>query len=143
MKEIHLASDHGGFQLKEEFKVFLEGKGYKVIDHGPFNGQESVSYAKYGKLLGNEVIKGKSVGIGICGTGLGISYALNRIKGIRAARVTSVNDGLMAKKHNNANVLVFGGRIIKPKKAFKIFDAWEKEEYEGGRHQKRIEELDK
>jgi len=143
MNKIYLASDHGGFELKQEFKNYLEKKGYEVIDLGPENGSQSVSYAEYGKKLGKEVVKNNSIGIGICGTGLGISYALNRIKKIRAARVTSVNDGVMAKAHNNANVLVFGGRIIKAKKAFKIFDAWEESSYEGGRHQKRIEELDK
>jgi len=142
MKKIYLASDHGGFELKEKFKNYLENNDYEVIDLGPYNDNESVSYAEYGKKLAKEIIKNNGLGIGICGTGLGISYALNRFKGIRAARVTTIDDGKMAKIHNNANVLVFGGRIIKPTKAFKIFEAWEENEYEGGRHQKRIDELD-
>ena len=142
--KIILASDHGGFELKDKMKKYVESKGYEFEDIGPFNGEESVSYAEYGLKLGKAISSDKnSIGIGVCGTGLGISYAINRIKGARGARVTSVEDAHLAKEHNNANVLVFGGRQIKFEDAKKMFDEFINTEFEGGRHLSRIEQLDK
>lgn len=144
MKKIVLASDHAGFELKDAMKKYVESKGYETIDLGPFNGEESVSYAEYGLKLGNKVAKDKKlIGIGVCGTGLGISYAINRVKGARGARLTSIEDAHLAKQHNNANVLVFGGRQISPEQAEAMFDEFIATEFEGGRHQARIEQLDK
>lgn len=141
-KKFYLASDHGGFQLKEEIKEYLISKGYQIEDLGPSDGTHSVSYACYGKKLAQNVLKNNSYGIGICGTGLGISYSVNRFKGIRGARITSVEDAMLAKQHNNANILLFGGRQVTISKAKEMIEAFLNSEYEGGRHQSRIDELD-
>jgi len=145
MKTIVFSSDHGGFVLKQQLIEYVESKGYKTLDLGPSNGEESVSYALYGKKLATEISKNldTQVGVGICGTGLGISYALNRSKKIRAARVCNTNDAMLAKQHNNANVLVFGGRFTKLQDAKAMFDIFMETEFEGGRHISRIDELDK
>ena len=143
-KIIAFSSDHGGYELKEILKKFVSSKGFELVDLGPNNGTESVSYAAYGNKLAEYVLDNKDVvGIGICGTGLGISYALNRHKGIRAARVVDVNDAYLAKLHNNANVLALGGRFIEPNIAEEIFTKFMETKFEGGRHNIRIEELDK
>lgn len=145
MKKIIIASDHGGFELKEELKKYFELKGYQFKDLGPDNGEKSISYAKQGLKLAKEVAKKPEdyLGIAICGTGIGISMAVNRIKEVRGARITSIADAKMAKKHNNANVLVFGGRITTTKKAVDMFNAFIREDFEGGRHIPRICDMDK
>jgi ribose 5-phosphate isomerase B len=136
-----LANDHGGYELKNEIKKYLLSKNFIVEDLGCDG--ESVSYAEYGKKLAQQVIKEESsIGIGICGTGLGISFAVNRVKGIRGARITSIEDAQMAKIHNNANVLLFGGRQQNIEDVIKMIDEFIKNEFEAGRHIPRIEELD-
>lgn len=141
--KFYVASDHGGYELKEDIKRYLNSINIEVVDLGTDN-EESTSYAKYGKKLAENVLKDtNSYGIGVCGTGLGISYAVNRFKGIRGARITSVEDAMLAKSHNNANILLFGGRQEKISKVKKMINTFIKTEYEGGRHQKRIDELDK
>ncbi|WP_322900344.1 RpiB/LacA/LacB family sugar-phosphate isomerase [Mycoplasmopsis felis] len=143
-KIVAFASDHAGFKLKEELKEYIKSKGYEPFDLGPNTDTVSVSYATQGNELANYVNDNKpDFGIAVCGTGLGISYALNRHKHIRAARVVSVEDAHLAKQHNDANVLVFGGRQINIDDAKKIVDEYINTEFEGGRHQSRIEELDK
>lgn len=145
MKEkIYLSSDHGGYDLKDLIKGFLEKDGYEVIDLGTSNNKDSVSYADYGQKLAEAVLKDKgSYGIGVCGTGLGISYAVNRYKGIRGARITSVEDAKLAKEHNDANILLFGGRQVAINQAEAMIKEFFKSKYEGGRHQSRIDALDK
>ncbi len=144
MKEkIYLSSDHGGFDLKDLIKNYLEKNGYDVIDLGTSNNKDSVSYTDYGKKLAKAVLNDKgSYGIGVCGTGLGISYSVNRFKGIRGARITSVEDARLAKEHNNANILLFGGRQIPINQAEAMIQEFFKSKYEGGRHQSRIDALD-
>ncbi|WP_025755098.1 RpiB/LacA/LacB family sugar-phosphate isomerase [Mycoplasmopsis cricetuli] len=142
-KIVALASDHAGFKLKESLKKYVETKGYEIVDLGPYTDLNPESYAKQGKKLAEYILANQpDFSIGVCGTGLGISYALNRHKHIRAARVTSLEDGHLAKQHNNANVIVFGGRQIEESKAKEILDEYINTKYEGGRHQKRIDELD-
>ncbi|MCK5946028.1 MAG: RpiB/LacA/LacB family sugar-phosphate isomerase [Mycoplasmataceae bacterium] len=145
MKKIVFSSDHGGFILKEQLIKYVQSRGFETIDLGTKNGEDSVSYALYGKKLAVKLKEDleNQIGIGICGTGLGISYALNRHKKIRAARVTDTNDAMLAKQHNNANVLVFGGRFTKFSDAKDMFDTFMETEFEGGRHILRIDELDK
>ena len=145
MKKIVFSSDHGGFILKEQLIKYVQSKGFETIDLGTKNGEDSVSYALYGKKLAVKLKEDleNQIGIGICGTGLGISYALNRHTKIRAARVTDTNDAMLAKQHNNANVLVFGGRFTKFSDAKDMFDTFMETEFEGGRHILRIDELDK
>lgn len=144
MKEkIYLSSDHAGYDLKDKIKKYLEDQKYEVIDLGTNNNSDSVSYSEYGKKLAKSVLNDKgSYGIGVCGTGLGISYSVNRFKGIRGARVTSVEDAKLAREHNDANVLLFGGRQLNIDQVEKMIDQFFKSKYEGGRHQKRIDELD-
>ncbi|WP_406613647.1 RpiB/LacA/LacB family sugar-phosphate isomerase [Mycoplasma corogypsi] len=142
-KVVALASDHAGFALKEKLCDYVRSLGYDTVDLGPTTDEKSISYAEQGKTLAEYVDSRKpDFGIGVCGTGLGISYALNRHKGIRAARVTSVEDAHFAKLHNNANVLVFGGRQVSFEEAKKMVDEYLKTDFEGGRHQARINELD-
>ncbi|WP_406618230.1 RpiB/LacA/LacB family sugar-phosphate isomerase [Mycoplasmopsis lipophila] len=142
-KKIIFGSDHGGAELKNKLIEYATTKGYQIEDLGPANSETPVSYALQGHKVANEVLKDKNnLGVALCGTGLGISYALNRHKGIRAARCTSIEDAHLASQHNNANVLVFGGRQTKLEDAIKMFDEWINTPYEGGRHQARIEQID-
>lgn len=142
--KIAIASDHGGFELKQELIRYFELKKYDVKDLGPETGEKSISYSKQGMKLAKYVTKHEGVlGVAVCGTGIGISIAVNRINGARGARITSIADAKMAKKHNNANILVLGGRITTTKKAVDMFNAFIREEFEGGRHNKRLEDLDK
>ena len=122
MKKLYIGSDHTGVELKNKLLKHAIEKGYEVVDLGPSTDEISVSYAEKGLEIAHKVADNKSVGIAICGTGLGISYAVNRVKGIRGARVVSKDDARMAKEHNDANVLVFGARQISSDKAIELFD---------------------
>ncbi len=136
-----LASDHAGYDLKEQIKFYLENNNFKVKDLGPFN-NDSVDYPDYGKLLGG-VIKNNNntLGIAICGSGIGMSIALNRISGVRAALCHNIEVAKLAKNHNDANVLVLGGRFINLDEAINIVDIFFKESFEGGRHKRRVNKL--
>ena len=136
-----LASDHAGYDLKEQIKFYLENNNFKVKDLGPFN-NDSVDYSDYGKLLGG-VIKNNNntLGIAICGSGIGMSIALNRISGVRAALCHNIEVAKLAKNHTDANVLVLGGRLINLDEAINIVDIFFKESFEGGRHKRRVNKL--
>lgn len=137
-----IASDHGGYTLKEEIKKHLEERKIEVLDLGT-NSEESVDYPVYGKLCGETVASGKAdCGIVCCGTGIGISIAANKVKGIRCGLCTSVEMAHLTKQHNNANILALGGRTTAPELAIQIVDEWLDTEFEGGRHQRRIDMLD-
>lgn len=139
--KIAIASDHGGFCLKEILRIFLEENGYKIKDLGTYS-EESVDYPIYGKLCGEFVRDKKAdLGIVICGTGIGISIAANKVKGIRCALCTDVNMGIMARCHNDANMIALGGRTTDPETAKAITLAWLTAACEGGRHQRRIDML--
>ncbi|MEA4115224.1 RpiB/LacA/LacB family sugar-phosphate isomerase [Mycoplasma sp. 744] len=144
-KVVALASDHAGAELKNQLANYLNEKGYETVDLGPADASQSISYAAQGHQLANYLNEHKEVvfGLGFCGTGLGISYALNRHEHIRAARITSVEDAKLSKLHNDANVLVMGGRITEFEEAKKMLDAYLDTQYEGGRHQSRIDEIDR
>ena len=138
--KIAIASDHGGFELKESLKKHYQNLNF--IDLGT-NSTESVDYPDIAKSLTKEIIRGEAdIGILICGTGVGISIAANRHKGIRAALVYSQEVARLVKQHNNANVLVFGGRTMPVDDVIKYIDTFLQTEYEGGRHQKRLDKLD-
>ncbi|WP_338822578.1 RpiB/LacA/LacB family sugar-phosphate isomerase [Mycoplasmopsis felifaucium] len=142
-KTVVLASDHGGCELKNEIKEYINNLGFEVVDLGPEDATKSISYAEQGHKLANFVNNNEvAFGVGLCGTGLGISYALNRHKGIRAARITTVEDARLAKLHNNANVLVLGGRYVPLSEAKAMIDEYIHTEYEGGRHQTRIDQIE-
>ena len=136
-----LASDHAGYDLKEQIKFYLENNNFKVKDLGPFN-NDSVDYPDYGKLLGKVIKNNKNtLGIAICGSGLGMSMTLNRISGVRAALCHNIEVVKLARNHNDANVLVLGGRFINLDEAISIVDIFSKESFEGGRHKRRVDKL--
>lgn len=140
---IALAADHGGFELKNAIKEHLkEREGVKIADLG-VNAPDSVDYPDYGKACGEAVASGKAdLGIVCCGTGIGISIAANKVKGIRCALCTSVEMAELAKQHNNANIISLGGRTTDNELAFAIVDKWLDSEFEGGRHKRRTDKLD-
>lgn len=139
-----IASDHGGFELKQEIRNYLRAtrKDLKIVDLGT-DSQESVDYPIYGKACGEAVSQKRAdLGIVICGTGIGISIAANKVKGVRCGLCTSVEMAELTKKHNNANILALGGRTTDKQLAFKIVDKWLDTPFEGGRHQRRVQMLD-
>ena len=142
MLKIAVASDHGGFALKEKVKEHLVQRGFEVDDLGTHS-EESVDYPVYGKACGEAVASGKAdLGVVVCGTGIGISIAANKVKGIRCGLCTYVEMAHLTKQHNNANILALGGRTTEPELALKIVDEWLDTEFEGGRHQRRVDMLD-
>lgn len=139
--KIVLASDHGGYDLKEVIKKHLIDQDYDILDMGT-NSEESVDYPDYGVAAGEAVAAGKAEkGIVFCGSGIGICIAANKVKGIRCALLTSVEMAVLAKSHNDANVISLGGRLTPPDLAIQIVDTWLATEAEGGRHQRRIDKL--
>lgn len=137
--KIALGADHGGYELKEKIKVYLNNKNIEILDMGT-NSLESVDYPKYGHLVAKSVIsKEADFGILICGTGIGISIAANKVKGIRAANCTNTTMAKLTRQHNDANILALGARIVGDVLALDIVDEFLNSSFEGGRHQKRID----
>ncbi len=140
--KIAIGSDHGGFELKEFIKTFLIEEGYNVKDYGTFS-EKSVDYPDIAQPLCKDIINNLfNRGILICGTGIGMSITANRFKGIRATLANDLYSAIMARKHNDSNILVMGGRVIGKEVAKEIVKAWLNEKYEGGRHQKRLDKID-
>ncbi len=138
---IVIGSDHGGLGLKTALKSYLGRRGYAVTDAGTDN-DASVDYPDFGQKVAEMVVAGTAEsGILICGTGIGMSIAANKVPGIRAALVTDVFMARMAKEHNNANVLVLGGRVLDEQKACDLVGAWLDASFEGGRHQGRLDKI--
>jgi ribose 5-phosphate isomerase B len=140
--KIYLASDHAAFELKEEIKRHLSSLGYTVEDMGT-NSAESVKWSEYGAKAAGKVSSDpdNSKGIIICGSGVGMSIVSNKFKNVRAALANDVYSAEMSRKHNNANVLNMGARIVDKDSALKIVDTWLNTEFEGGRHQERLNYL--
>ena len=133
-----LGADHGGYELKEAIRAHLESQGFDVQDLGT-NSSDSVDYPKYGFAVGNAILKGEAdLGIACCGTGLGISIAANKLRGIRAVVCTETFSARMAREHNDANVLTLGGRVTGVGLALDIVDIFLKTEFAGGRHARRV-----
>lgn len=140
--KIAIGCDHGGFELKEKVKQHLFEKGLEVLDLG-CNSTESVNYPIYGKKVGNAVVsKEADLGIVICGTGIGISIAANKVKGVRAALCMNTTMARLTKEHNNANILAMGARMIGDVLALEIVDTFLEAKFQGGRHQTRIDMLE-
>ncbi|GAB4201423.1 MAG: ribose 5-phosphate isomerase B [Bacteroidia bacterium] len=140
--KISIGSDHAGFDLKEKLKEYLMSKNITVIDKGTYSA-DSVDYPDYGHAVAQSVLnKECDLGIAICGSGNGINMAVNKHKGIRGALCWNEEIARLAKQHNNANVLSLPSRFIDETTAQKIVDAFISAEFEGGRHQKRIEKID-
>ncbi len=140
--KIAIGSDHGGFELKEFLKEFLKEKNLEILDYGTFS-LDSVDYPDIAQNLCSDLTKGKfERGILICGTGIGMSIAANRFKGVRATLANDLFSAVMARRHNNSNILVMGGRIVGKDLAVEIVKAWLNEKFEQGRHKRRIDKLD-
>ena len=142
MKTIALGTDHAGYQLKEVIKAHLELKGYEVVDYGT-NSEEPVDYPDYIRPAALSVAKGESdFGIVFGGSGNGEAMVANKVKGIRCGLCWNEESARLTKEHNDANVIALGGRMVSEVDAVQIVDAWLQTEYQGGRHQKRIDKLE-
>ncbi|MBQ7606145.1 MAG: ribose 5-phosphate isomerase B [Firmicutes bacterium] len=140
--KIAIASDHGGFALKQNVIMYLEAEGHEVSDLGCYS-EESVDYPQFGRSCAQAVARHNADrGIVICGSGIGISIAANKVKGIRCALCTSVEMAKLSRQHNNANMLAMGGRLTELPDALDIVRAWLTTEFEGGRHERRVAQLD-
>jgi len=138
---IAIGSDHGGLNLKEEIKTMLTEKHVEFHDFGTHS-TESVDYPDIARAVGQAVVSGEYTrGIVICGTGIGISIAANKIKGIRAALCHDVFSAKMSREHNDANVLAMGERVIGPGLACMIVDTWLNTDFAGGRHGRRVDKI--
>ena len=138
---IAIGSDHAGLPLKEEIIRHLKEKGVEVKDYGTYT-SDSVNYSDYGKKVALSVHSGEcDKGIVICGTGIGISIAANKVKGIRASLCTNSYMAKMTRMHNDSNVLALGQRVIGVGVALDIVDTWLNTDFEGGRHQRRIDKI--
>lgn len=140
MQEIHIGSDHAGYDLKSLFIKELPALGFRAIDHGT-DSRESCDYPLLARKVCEAVLADGTQGILICGTGIGMSIAANRYPQIRAALCGTELQARLARRHNNANILCLGARIIGPEQAIAILAAFIETHFEGGRHQRRIDQL--
>ena len=140
--KLAVASDHAGFELKEQVRLLLESQGHTVEDCGCYS-EESCDYPDYANRLCEAILGEKAErGVLVCGTGLGMSYTANRHKGIRAALCTSAEMAEMSRAHNDANVLVLGSRILDTDILNDVLNAWMETPFDGGRHLRRIRKID-
>lgn len=140
-KMIAIGSDHGGFELKEAIKILLQGRGIPFEDMGTSDGN-SVDYPDFGEKVARMVSTGQAEkGVLVCGTGIGMSIVANKFPGVRAALAADTYMAKMAKQHNNANILVLGGRVIDENEASEMVATWLDTEFEGGRHQGRLDKI--
>ena len=138
---IALGCDHGGYELMQEVKAYLDKQGLEYQDFGCYS-NEAVDYPVYARKVGHAIQNGTcDKGILICGTGLGISLAANKVKGIRACVCSEPFTAKMSRAHNDCNVLAFGARVVGGELAKMIVDTWINTEFEGGRHQRRVDLL--
>ena len=135
--KICIASDHAGYDMKEKIKDFLLVKDIPVIDLGPFT-DASVDYPDYAKRV---LLKKSDTGILVCGSGTGMAITANKFKGIRAAQCYSKKSTILSRKHNNANIICLGSRILKNKEALNFINFFLSTKFENGRHQKRINKI--
>ena len=139
---IAIGSDHAGFSLRRAIEQKLRSMGHEVLDCGCDN-EESCDYPEFGAAVGRKVASGEcDRGIVVCGTGLGIAMAANKIKGIRAAVVHDAFTARMSREHNDANVLALGARVLDPDFALELVDLWLTTDFEGGRHARRVGKID-
>ena len=142
-KTIVIGSDHAAYQMKETIKQYLEKEGFVVEDTGALS-IDSVDYPDFGIKVASSISTGKHTkGILLCGTGLGMSMVANRFPGVRAALCNNIFSAVMSRRHNDANILVLGGRVIGDVLVLEIVKTWLKTEFEGGRHQQRLNKFDR
>ena len=138
-----IAADHGGYDIKEKIKTALLEKGHDVADLGTDNGTDSVDYPLFAKALCKEIQEDRAeLGILCCGTGIGMSMVANKQKGIRAAVLSDEFSAEMTRRHNNANVLCLGGRVLSDERAVLLAELFVNTSFEGGRHQRRIDMME-
>lgn len=136
-----IGADHGGYLLKEEVKKYLTQRGVKFYDFGTFS-EESVDYPQIAAKVAHAVANGEyERGLLFCGTGIGISIAANKVKGIRAAVCSDEFSAEYCRRHNNANIFCLGGRVVKPAQAMKLVGIYLDTPFEGGRHERRVAEI--
>ncbi len=139
--KIAIGCDHGGIVLKPAIIEYLKGKGIEIADCGTFD-SESCDYPDYALAVADAVASGDAdKGILLCGTGIGITIAANKVNGIRAAVVSEEFSASACAEHNKANILGLGGRVVSPEKAVKLVDIWLNTAFAGGRHQRRIDKI--
>ena len=138
---IALAADHAGFDLKEKIRQHLAGRGIAVDDLGTHS-RESVDYPDYARVVGEQVARKRAdCGILVCGTGIGMAIAANKMRGIRAANVRNEAEAQLSREHNDANVLTVGGRLLDESSALSIVDRWLNTAFTGGHHQRRVDKI--
>lgn len=139
--KIAIGADHAGFELKEKIKQHLIEKGYDVDDNGTTSNQ-SVDYPDYAKKVGEEVARKQAdLGVLVCGTGIGMALAANKVHGIRAANVTSEFEAQMLREHNDGNIITLGARVLDDKTAANLVDKFLATKFAGGRHQERVDKI--
>ncbi len=139
---VAIASDHAGFDLKSVLLSTLREQGHTVLDLGTDNATDSVDYPDYGRAVAEAVASNQAtIGVVVCGTGIGISIAANRVSGCRAALCHDVTTARLARRHNDANVIALGARVLGPAVAGECLEAFLETPFEGGRHQRRLDKL--
>ena len=139
--KIFISSDHAGFSLKDQIYDKLKKRNYRIINLGPFN-DRSVDYPIYAKKLAKKVSKNKTnFGILVCGSGMGMAMAANKVKNIRAALCYNMKNTKLSRLHNNANIITVGSRLTSKNLAFKLVNIFLKTKFEGGRHLRRIKKI--
>lgn len=139
--KVSLGADHAGFELKGRLSSLLTSLGHTVVDHGT-DSAESVDYPDFAGLVAHDVASGNADrGLLVCGTGIGMAIAANKVNGARAANPASVEEAILSREHNDANVLCIGARFVDATVAEKILEAWLNSRFEGGRHIRRVEKI--
>jgi ribose 5-phosphate isomerase B len=139
--KIALGADHAGYELKNRIKQHLQQKGIETHDEGT-NSSDSVDYPDFARLVGQVVSRRRvDLGILVCGSGIGMAIAANKVEGIRAANVSSEYEAQMSREHNDANVLALGARTLNADQALAIVDKWLSTQFAGGRHERRVEKI--
>jgi ribose 5-phosphate isomerase B len=142
MKKLAIGNDHVAIDMKNELKAYLEGKGYEIVNVGTDVAAKSFDYAISGYRVARMVADGEvDGGILICGTGVGISLSANKVNGIRCCVCSEPYSAKLSKMHNNSNIIAFGARVIGVEMAKMICDEWLNAEFEGGRHQRRVNQI--
>lgn len=140
--KIGFGADHAGFALKEELKKYLEEKGHECIDYGTYS-EQRVDYPDYGKKVAHALVEGEvEKGVLVCGSGIGISISANKVKGIRCCVCSEPYSARMSVRHNNANIIAMGGRIVGTDLAKMIVDEFFNSKFEGGRHEARVKKIE-
>lgn len=140
--KIGFGADHAGFALKEELKKYLEEKGHECIDYGTYS-EQRVDYPDYGKKVAHALVEGEvEKGVLVCGSGIGISISANKVKGIRCCVCSEPYSARMSVRHNNANIIAMGRRIVGTDLAKMIVDEFFNSQFEGGRHEARVKKIE-